>query len=251
MKKIAYCCRVILLSCTTFSLVAQPALDLETGLVFTGYNDVRISGDAGTFFSLKDDLSAKPTLFLRFRANYILNSRHYFSLLYAPLQLKYTGQIDQPIAFQETLFPGQTELIGDYKFNSYRFTYRFDFVHRPKFQFGMGFTAKIRDARIALSSEGLSDEKVNVGFVPIVNFRLLWQINEKFGLLLDGDALASPQGRAEDVLLAVTYGISERLSFRAGYRILEGGADNRTVYNFSMFHYASFGVTYTFVNRKE
>jgi hypothetical protein len=29
-------------------------------------------------------------------------------------------------------------------------------------------------------------------------------MNEKFGLLLEGDAFAAPQGRAEDVLIAAT-----------------------------------------------
>ncbi|MEZ5198339.1 MAG: hypothetical protein R2764_18705 [Bacteroidales bacterium] len=54
-------------------------------------------------------------------------------------------------------------------------------------------------------------EKTNVGFVPIINFRLFWSIGDNFGLLLDGDALAAPQGRAEDVLIAATYTISDEL----------------------------------------
>ena len=40
--------------------------------------------------------------------------------------------------------------------------------------------------------------------------------------------------------------LSDRLVLRAGYRILEGGADNDEVYNFSLFNYASAGITYTF-----
>jgi len=43
-------------------------------------------------------------------------------------------------------------------------------VQKPKLDFGLGFTAKIRDAKIALASGDLSGEKVNVGFVPIINF---------------------------------------------------------------------------------
>ncbi len=119
---------------------------------------------------------------------------------------------------------------------------------KAKFEFGLGLTAKIRDAEIALNSQGLAASKTNVGFVPIINFRLNWKINEKIGLLLEGDALAAPQGRAEDVLIAGIYKFSDRLQFRFGYRILEGGADNDEVYNFSLFHYASAGVSYTFKN---
>jgi len=59
-------------------------------------------------------------------------------------------------------------------------------------------------------------------------------------------AMHLPQGRAEDVLVAVTYKLSDSFGIRAGYRILEGGADNDEVYNFSLFHYASVGINYTF-----
>jgi hypothetical protein len=150
------------------------------------------------------------------------------------------------ILFEGAVFPANTELTGSYKFNSYRLTYRYDIVLKPRFEFGLGFTAKIRDAEIALSSSELTSVKTNVGFVPIINFRLLWMFDEKLGLLLDGDALAAPQGRAEDVLIAVRYKLSDNFGIRAGYRILEGGADNDEVYNFALFHYASFGVTIGF-----
>ena len=64
--------------------------------------------------------------------------------------------------------------------------------------------------------------------------------------MLDGDALAAPQGRAEDVLSAVAYQISDKFKIKAGYRILEGGADNDEVYTFSLFHYATLGIMINF-----
>ena len=233
------------------SIKAQGLIDLESGLVFTGYNDVRIPGDSGTLFSLKDDLKTKTKIFYRLRVSYIIKSRHTLSLLYAPLETKSTGSVAHDILFEEVLFPANTTLAGTYKFNSYRLTYRYDFVQKPRFEFGLGFTAKIRDAKISLSSTDLYSEKTNVGFVPIINFRLLWKIDEKFGLLLNGDALAAPQGRAEDVLIAATYKFNDNFGFRAGYRILEGGADNDEVYNFALFHYASVGISYTFKNNSK
>lgn len=225
---------------------AQALIDLETGIVSTGYNNVRIPGNQGTRFSLKDNLIPKAEFFYRIRLNYTIKSRHTISLLYAPLETKSEGRVANDILFEGVVFPANTELIGTYKFNSYRLTYRYYFVQKPKFEFGLGLTAKIRDAKIALASSEAVAEKTNVGFVPIINFRLLWNIGNKFGLLLDGDALAAPQGRAEDVLIAATYKLSENLRIRAGYRILEGGADNDEVYNFALFHYASVGLSYTF-----
>ncbi len=247
MKTLVYSITILLLTFSFYiSIKAQAQIDLESGLVFTGYNNVRIPGDQGTFFSLKDDLQAKTEIFYRLRVSYTIKSRHTISLLYAPLETKSEGSVANEIFFEGVLFPANTKLKGTYKFNSYRLTYRYEIVKSSKIDFGLGFTAKIRDAKISLSSPGLTSEKTNVGFVPIINFKLLWKIDDKFGLLLDGDALAAPQGRAEDVLIAATYNLSDNFDIRAGYRILEGGADNNEVYNFALFNYASVGITYAF-----
>jgi hypothetical protein len=235
-------CFVFILSFNVLSVSGQASFDLETGAVGTGYNNVRVPGDQGTLFSLKNDLNSKTEFFYRIRISYTIKSRHTFSLLYAPLETVSKGNLPNDIFFEGVTFPANTDLRGTYKFNSYRLTYRYDIVNRPKFEFGLGFTAKIRDAKISLSSAGLESEKANVGFVPIINFRMLWKANEKFGILLEGDALAAPQGRAEDVLVALTYRVSRHLGLKAGYRILEGGADNDVVYNFALFNYASAGL---------
>jgi hypothetical protein len=247
MKTIIYSIYILLLVFSlSISVKAQASIGLESGAVFTGKNDVRIPGNQGTLFSLKDDVISKTAFFYRIRLGYTIKSRHTISLLYAPLETKSEGRVSHDILFEGVIFPANAELKGTYKFNSYRLTYRYDFVKDPELEFGLGLTAKIRDAKIALSSPGLASEKTNVGFVPLINFRLLWNIDDNLGLLLDGDALAAPQGRAEDILVAVTYKLSDGFGIRAGYRILEGGADNDEVYNFSLFHYASVGITYTF-----
>jgi hypothetical protein len=225
---------------------AQASFDIESGFVFTGYNNVRISGSQGTLFSLKDDFDAKPSAFVRIRAGYTIKTRHSISALYAPLLIKSDGISEIPINFQGVNFQTNAYIHAKYQFNSYRLTYRYDLVKRKKIEFGLGFTAKIRDAEIALQSQTLSASKKNVGFVPIVNFRFNWRVHDKFSVLLDGDALVASQGRAEDILIAGTYKISDKLKVRLGYRILEGGADGNQVYNFSLLHYASFGITYEF-----
>ena len=250
MKTLIYAITILLMtSFFSISVNAQIEIDLESGLLFSGYNDVRIPGDEGTLFSLKDDLQDQTEIFYRLRASYIIKSRHTISLLYAPLETESEGSVPNDILFEGVLFPANTELNSVYKFNSYRLTYRYRIVNRSKITFGLGLTAKVRDAKVGLSSPNLTSEKTNLGFVPLINFRLLWMINDNFGLLLDGDALAAPQGRAEDVLIAATYKISDNLDIRAGYRILEGGAENDEVYNFSLFNYASVGITFRLANK--
>ena len=233
---------VFLLLSNVLSLKGQVLLDLEAGIVGTGYNDVRIPGNQGTLFSLKDDLTPENEFFYRIRASFTIKKRNTFSLLYAPLETVSTGTVPKDIVFEGITFPANSDLTGTYKFNSYRLTYRYELVLRPKFEFGLGLTAKIRDANITLASAGLESEKVNVGFVPIINFRMQWTPFDKLGLLIEGDALAAPQGRAEDVLVAATYRVSDHFGLKAGYRILEGGADNDEVYSFALFHYASAGM---------
>ena len=227
------------------NIQAQIHIDLESGVVSSGYNDVQIPGNTGTRFSLKDDLTPEPHIFYRIRAGFTLNERHSFSLLYAPLSIEANGSINKTVDFAGKTFPANTPLDATYRFNSYRLTYRYDIVKREAVEFGLGFTAKIRDAEIALKSQQQSGSKTNVGFVPIVNFRLSILMNERLGILLEGDALAAKQGRAEDVLLAATYKFSETFKLKAGYRILEGGADNDEVYNFTLLNYGVLGLIIT------
>ncbi len=237
---------IILLILPSVKAKSQFGIDVESGYVTTGYNDIRIPGDGGTFFSLSEELKAQDKVYLRLRLNYKPGERHTISLLYAPLTVLSEGSVGRDILYEGVTFPANSNIEASYKFNSYRITYRYDIVRKPKLDFGLGFTAKIRDAKIDLTSGELYSEKINVGFVPIINFRLHYKPYEKLGLLFEGDALAAPQGRAEDVSLAATYIVSDHFLLRAGYRILEGGADNDEVYTFSLFHYASAGLTVSF-----
>jgi hypothetical protein len=219
------------------------AFDLETGVVATGMNDVRIPGDTGTLFSLVDDLSTNPQAFLRLSAAYTLAPRHRLSALYAPLTLQASGSADRPITFVDVTFAPNTALEAEYTFNSYRLTYAYRIHQSDRLAIDLGLTAKIRDAAIEVRDDNQIARKTNVGFVPLINFAFDWRLGSNVGLRLAGDALAAPQGRAEDVLLAAWYAPRPGLRLRAGYRILEGGADNDQVYNFALLHYATVGVT--------
>jgi hypothetical protein len=133
-----------------------------------------------------------------------------------------------------------------YRFDSYRLTYRYGLVRARWFSLDLGLTAKVRDAEISLKYtvvhlEGAS--KKNTGFVPLISFRADWSLSQRVGLVLDGDALGVPQGRAEDVMAALRVGFGERVDARVGYRVLEGGSDVDEVYGFALFHYAVAGIT--------
>jgi hypothetical protein len=225
---------------------AQWFVDLETGLVFSGYNNVRIPGDTGTKFSLSQDLKTDPSIFIRFKLGYQIAPRHSLSILIAPLTIKPSGIIDKEIKFFEEDFPPNIQLNAEYRFNSYRLTYGYDLVSSEKWKIKIGLTAKIRDAAISLEGDDIKSEKKNLGFVPLIHFRVEWKFNTNLSLLLDGDALGAPQGRAEDILLAFQYQVNKNIGLKAGYRILEGGADVAEVYSFTLLHYVVFGTTLRF-----
>jgi hypothetical protein len=217
--------------------------DLETGMVAAGGNDVRIPGDTGTRFSLVDDLSTDARGFLRLRAAYALGPRQRLFALYAPLTLKASGRCDRPVTYEDVTFAAGTPLAAEYTFNSYRLSYGRTVHRSDRLSVEIGLTAKIRDAAIEVRGGDRTARKTNVGFVPLINFAFDWRLGRSVGLRFDGDALAAPQGRAEDVQLAFWYAPRPSIRLRAGYRLLEGGADNDEVYNFALLHYAALGVT--------
>ncbi len=236
---------LLLIFMITVSGYAQFSIDLETGAAFTGYNDVRIPGNTGTLISLSEDFKSDPAVFYRGRISYAF-SRNTFSILAAPLKINASGKLNKKIIFEDKTFPANTSINAKYRFNSYRLTYRYQLVKSDNIKFGLGLTAKIRDAEISLEGGGLQSSKTNVGFVPLINFNFTWKFMDGFGLILEGDALAAKQGRAEDILLALSFNATQKLLVKAGYRILEGGANNDEVYNFTLINYAAAGIIYTF-----
>jgi hypothetical protein len=224
----------------------RQALDLEGGWVFPGYNDVRIPGDTGTRLSLTEDLSADPFPAGRARYTVTLAGRHDLGLLAAFLTMRSDGALDRAVDFNGVTFPAGTFLESTFRFNSYRLAYRYLLYDSPKFQFRAGIAAKVRDAAIRIEGGGQESENTDLGFVPLLSFGAVWRAHPRLHLALDGDALAAAQGRAEDVLLAAVTPLTRHVSLNAGYRILEGGADNDSVYTFSLFHYAVVGATATF-----
>jgi len=231
--------------------VARPAsagveTDVEAGVVFASRNDVRIPGSGGTDLSLSRDLYTPPAPAFRLRVGYRIASRHLITALYAPLQVAARGSVDHDVLFEGGTYPAGTPLLAVYRFDSYRLTYRYSFLRNDEIDLAGGLTAKIRAAETSLYGVE-SRRKTNVGFVPLLNLHLAWRPNAgAFGIVIDADALAAPQGRAEDILVAGTWAVREGVELRAGYRMVEGGADNDEVYTFAWFHYAVVGLNLVF-----
>ncbi|GAB3263172.1 hypothetical protein GCM10027347_29540 [Larkinella harenae] len=227
-------------------LQAQFRLDLESGLVLgTAYTDVRIPNQGGTLVDVSKELSANPKVFYRARLGYTIANRHTISALYAPLTVRYEGRFSQDVNYNGIVFPANQPTTVFYKFNSYRLTYRYDFVTSERWRVGAGFTAKIRDANTRFENEVSQTNYDNVGFVPLLNFYAAYSPTNRWMVLLEGDALGAKAGRAEDIFLGAAYNFSPKLGVKLGYRVVEGGANTDEIYTFTWINYASVGVLLT------
>jgi hypothetical protein len=223
-----------------------PWLELAGGPVWQSRNDVEIPYEEGTRFSLSR-VEPGPLPSFRVYAGLRIGSDHEVMALYAPLVIQKSATKDKDILFREELFVSKKEIDFYYKFNSYRLGYRYSLWQTSKWTVKLGFTAKVRDARVRLEQGDTSAELDNVGFVPLIHFFVAYDFAPRWQVELAGDALASPYGRAEDVALKLNYQISDRWLISGGYRTVEGGsAGSGDVYTFAWLHYAELSLRYTF-----
>jgi hypothetical protein len=231
---------------------AQTFINFESGALFTGINDIR-NGNNGTLFSLKNDFPTPVSPFLRLRAGILLNEKNHFSLLYAPLKIVSTGTIENNILFDGKYFKANLPIEVVYKFNSYRLTYNRRIIIKDNFKFGLGISAKIRDAGVSLKNREHLRENFSIAFVPLVNLLANWDISQKMGVHFFVEGIVASKGRAIDLSLSGRYSFTKNLQGNIGYRLLEGGADGTNRYNFIQLHFifASLNVSFDKNNKEQ
>ncbi|TYB31758.1 MAG: hypothetical protein FXF47_02490 [Candidatus Mcinerneyibacterium aminivorans] len=225
------------------TIFATWKMEVELSKVYGGYSDIRIPNKEGDLISLTDDLDMESIYSYRLMFSKTLGNKHTLLLTYAPFKIESHGKLPRDIYYNDSLFVKDEMINSVYVFNSYRLTYRYKIYSTEKIDFGLGVTAKIREAFISLDevNTGTYSKKSNVGFVPIINFNFNYKFSNDFYLNFSGDALVSPYGRAEDIFSGLYYNINKNFQLKAGYRFLEGGSDVEEVYSFSYFHYLLFG----------
>jgi hypothetical protein len=227
----------------------QPAFvsELEIGAVWQSRNDGQIPNDeSGTRFSIVDLIGNGPYPAARLYFTWNIAERHGLRLLLAPLSITDSGVPESSIDFEGETFDPGVSTDATYKFNSWRITYRYRLYKSSRWRWWLGFTAKIRDAKIELEQPGKSARKTDVGFVPLLHVAGEYRFTPRWRFRFDLDALAGGPGRAEDLALNLCYDLSDRWSLSGGYRTVEGGADVEEVYNFAWFHYVIISVLYKF-----
>lgn len=237
----------LILIANAFPAYSQWTIDLETGLAFQNYNDVRIPNEGATLFDFTKEFDAEgPVIPFRARLAYTIAEKNHIILLYAPLSIDYEGAPSKDIQFAGSVLEQNIPTNGYYQFNSYRITYRRDFIRNNQWILGAGFTAKIRDASVRLNNEtGVSGRKDDLGFVPLLHLFAEYQFSD-YSLYFEGDGLAGGPGRAFDLFLGGRVLLTDKISCKVGYRLLEGGADVDEVYNFTLVNYGIIGLIVQF-----
>jgi len=121
--------------------------------------------------------------------------------VYAPLKVTGRGTPGEAIALADGTFailPTRAE----YQFNSYRATYRHRVYAGETWQWRVGFTGFVRDARTALSQPGEFAEDTDVGFVPFGHLSGEASVSDRWRVVFDLDASAAPQGEPSTGRLA-------------------------------------------------
>jgi hypothetical protein len=244
---------ILILALLSAQLVqAQLKLDVESGAIFSSpYNIVRIPRETGTSIDLANELTINRTWYFRVRAGYTINDRHTISILYSPQTITSEGVINRNIEFRGTTFVAGSNLKSSYQFNNYRLTYRYDLVRNERIRFGLGLTAFIREADVVFTTGGISNNKPNLGFVPLINYYLQWNPKGRFLIISEADAAYVSVGQAFDVFAGIGYRFNDTFSIKTGYRVLQGGADVEESYSSIWLNYASIGLIVTFGSPKK
>jgi len=244
--------------CLTFTTVSRAetipdstfsrfVVELEGGPAWQSRNNVQIPNDqTGTRFSLVDLVGSGPLPAARLYILWNVNERHGLRVLLAPFSYTKSGQFTSSVNFAGETFQPGVPTDATYKFNSWRLSYRYNIYHGTEWRWWIGFTAKLRDAKIGLEQQGRSASKTDLGFVPLLHVAGQVRFGNRWSTVLDVDGLAGGPGRAVDGSLKLRYVLNSSWSVAAGYRTVEGGADVEEVYNFAWFHYATVSVEHQF-----
>jgi hypothetical protein len=226
---------IILLSSLARNAYSLSSLNLELGSAQNSYNQVRIDGETGTLFNLRPALNSTEYYRLSFIQKFKSPSGVRF--LYAPLKFSGEKSFNNDISFYGVNFLANQTTETQFQFNSYRGTYFREIISKRNSLLRVGGTLKVRDAFIELRQSDRSKTRKSVGIVPLVYIYSKYKFENNLLMTFDFDGLIAPQGRAFDVAFMLGYYFNPTFQVDLGYRMLEGGADNKNVYNFSQINY--------------
>lgn len=227
--------------------VSRRSVSLELAAAWQERNDVQIPNDSkGTRFALDDVVGEGPVAVVRAEAVFPVNESREWRVVVAPFSYQKTGELEYPVEFVGASYAAGVPTTVTYRFDSYRLTHRWLLKRHGAWSWRAGATLKVRDAEIALRQGATHSADSNVGLVPLLHLNIERALMQRGWFVIDADGLAAPQGRAFDISLKLGMDINDRSRATVGYRLLDGGVDNESVYNFARFNYVVAGLDYKF-----
>ncbi len=220
--------------------------ELESGAAFLAASEFRIPVEFGSSLSMSEDLHTPPRFFYRLRAGVTIAERHTVLLLFAPLHFAGTGTLDAPLRFGAEEIPAGTGVEARFRVNWYRVAYRYTLFENSRANIALGVGGGIRDGSIRLSYGEGGQKYSNLDFSPLLSFHAGLSIAPPFGVVLDGDAMVTPQRRLIDVMAALEMRILPWVATRLGYRFVEGGGETKEALTSNLVHYALVGTYASF-----
>lgn len=201
---------IILIIFATISLYAKITGITELGFVGVASHKIQF-GKNGTYFDYRDH-GGQENLYrvIRFSLEYELNPKHTFILLYQPLQLETEALLSSDLTVDNLTFPTGTPVSFLYSFPFYRISWLRE-LRKPedKLKLAFGVSFQIRNAVIdfrSLDGKLYRTEK-DVGPVPILKLRTIYDINESFWIGLEADGFYAPvsylNGSDEEIVGAI------------------------------------------------
>ena len=167
-------------------------------------------------------------------------------MVYAPIEQSGTQTPKTPILYDGAVYRATMPLSVLYKFNTYRLTYDVPIFTNLKddgWEFRIGGTVALRDAKIQLSQYGTNRDLTNIGPIPLLYFSMTKNLWKDWRLLTEFDAFPAPCGGGLfDGSVKVAYDITKNASLTAGYRYEIGAAVDKTLYNYLNTGAVVFGI---------
>lgn len=238
---------LLLLPVAAHAQAQDTTLELELGPVWQERNRVQIPNSvAADRYRLTDIAGNGPWTSARLTLNWPIGGPHGLRIVLAPLSYEEQGILNNDVRFAGGSFDGGEPLQAQYKFNSWRLGYRYQYYDANGWRLWVGATAKLRDAKIELTQGASNALDDDLGLVPLLHLAGDYHFNPRWSVRFDFDGLAGGPGRAFDIGLKLGYRLDDHWRLGIGYRGLEGGVDSDEVYNFAWFNSLILSAEYRF-----
>lgn len=227
-------------------LNVQVLIDVEGNIFFDAQSQIGIFRNEMSELRVSSDLSSEHGYTMRFRAGARIACKHDVLFLYAPLQQIYTGQLNEEVTFNNSTFNAFEPTIIVSTFNSYRLTYRYFFLWGSRTRMAAGFTGMYNNESVFVRQGEEVNMKSVDGFIPAVHIYAEYKLADRTSILFEGDGLISSTDRFLDYQIAIPYQLTDNLTARIGYRMLEGVSGVDQTFVSPRFHYGLLGLGLNF-----